>query len=403
MRRFVVLLVALAAWSAALAAPAHAAPAPPALAQQIGAALAQARASGMTAVVDIDGIGRAVSIAPGALMPPASVEKLFTLSAALLRLGPDTRFLTVVQRDGAVANGVLQGDLIVLAKGDPSLNGPGLDDLATQVVGAGIRHVSGSIVVNDRHFDRRTSQPGWKAGFLPDESGPLSAFAVDGNAWNRSPAFLNGPAVLNGDRFRDALSRQGVAVDGATRVSATSWDAVDVAIHASPTMAELARHTLKDSDNFMAELLFKEVASRFSPRTTPTAADAMWRVLAGVGVPRGVTTDGSGLSAIDRQTAANTVALIAGMERSPAADAFNSSYPIACVDGTLKTRMCGTPGAGRVTAKTGSLPGVVSLAGTTTTASGRHVRFALFLSGVDANRGRAAVDNAAVALSAFPG
>src|SRR5581483_5164961 len=143
-----------------------------------------------------------------------------------------------------------------------------------------------------------------------------------------------------------------------------------------------------DSDNFMAELLFKEVGSRFNPRTTPTTADAMWRVLAGVGVARGIATDGSGLSSSDRQTAANTVALIAGMERSPAADAFNSSYPIACVDGTLKTRMCGTPGAGRVTAKTGSLPGVVTLAGTTTTASGRHVRFAFFLSGVDGNRGR---------------
>src|SRR5581483_7609700 len=151
---------------------------------------------------------------------------------------------------------------------------------------------------------------------------PLSAFAVDGNAWNRSPAFLNGPAVLNGERFRDALSRQGVSVSGATRVGASSWDAADVATHASPTMAELVRHTVKDSDNFMAELLFKEVGSRFNPRTTPTTADAMWRVLAGVGVARGIATDGSGLSSSDRQTAANTVALIAGMERSPAADAF---------------------------------------------------------------------------------
>src|SRR5581483_3382298 len=296
MRRFVLLLVALVVWTAA---PAHAAP-PPGLAQQIGAALAQARAAGVTAVVDIDGIGRAVSIAPGTLMPPASTEKLFTTSAALLRLGPDTRFVTVVQRSGPVVGDVLQGDLVVLAKGDPSLTGPGLDDLATQVVQAGIRRVTGSIVVNDRHFDRRTTQPGWKAGFLPDESGPLSAFAVDGNAWNRSPAFLNGPAVLNGERFRDALSRQGVSVSGATRVGASSWDAADVATHASPTMAELVRHTVKDSDNFMAELLFKEVGSRFNRRTTPTTADAMGLVLAGVGVARGIAPDGSGLSSSDR-------------------------------------------------------------------------------------------------------
>ncbi|HSH23454.1 MAG TPA: D-alanyl-D-alanine carboxypeptidase, partial [Acidimicrobiales bacterium] len=68
--------------------------------------------------------------------------------------------------------------------------------------------------------------------------------------------------------------------------------------------------------------------------------------------------------------------------------------------GTLRNRLCGTPAAGRMAAKTGSLPGVVTLAGAGTTGSGRRVWFAFLLSGVrSAPKARAAVDQAVLVLA----
>jgi D-alanyl-D-alanine carboxypeptidase/D-alanyl-D-alanine-endopeptidase (penicillin-binding protein 4) len=83
---------------------------------------------------------------------------------------------------------------------------------------------------------------------------------------------------------------------------------------------------------------------------------------------------------------------------------FVAALPIACVDGTLKDRFCHTPAAGKVFAKTGTLPGVVCLAGYTTTASGRHVRFSFMLNQSDSIlAARQAIDRAVVAIVKFNG
>ena len=124
------------------------------------------------------------------LFTPASVTKLFSVAAALDSLGPDHRFETPVVRRGDVdSQGVLRGDLILLASGDPTLGGrtladgsiaftnndhtyangsekgaltspnplAGLNDLARQVAAGGIRQVTGRILVDNRLFDEEPS------------------------------------------------------------------------------------------------------------------------------------------------------------------------------------------------------------------------------------------------------
>ena len=109
---------------------------------------------------------------------------------------------------------------------------------------------------------------------------------------------------------------------------------------------------------------------------------------------------GSGLSAYDRQTAATQLALLQAADASPVAGDFRSALPVACQDGTLETRMCDTPAAGRVFAKTGTLPGVRALSGYTTTASGRSVWFSFQLTSYsNAAKARDAIDAAVVVLA----
>jgi D-alanyl-D-alanine carboxypeptidase/D-alanyl-D-alanine-endopeptidase (penicillin-binding protein 4) len=99
------------------------------------------------------------------------------------------------------------------------------------------------------------------------------------------------------------------------------------------------------------------------------------------------------------------VAWLEAMDRLPSHVALRSALAVACGDGTLRTRLCGTAAAGRLAAKTGTLPGVVTLAGyTTSTATGKKVTFAIMLANArNTGAARAAVDRAAAAVATFPG
>ncbi|MEO8946537.1 MAG: D-alanyl-D-alanine carboxypeptidase, partial [Gemmatimonadaceae bacterium] len=59
---------------------------------------------------------------PALLMVPASNMKIITASVALAQLGPDFRYSTTFATHGTLTNGVLNGDLVVTGRGDPTLS-----------------------------------------------------------------------------------------------------------------------------------------------------------------------------------------------------------------------------------------------------------------------------------------
>lgn len=123
---------------------------------------------------------------PDQLFIPASTTKLYSVACALDAFGADHRFVTPLHRRGEVTEGVLVGDLILVASGDPTFGGrtladgriaftnhdhtyangsretlltepdplAGLNDVARQVAEAGIRRVRGDVLVDDRLFDK---------------------------------------------------------------------------------------------------------------------------------------------------------------------------------------------------------------------------------------------------------
>src|SRR3954452_20011861 len=79
--------------------------------------------------------------------PPASVEKLYTTSTALLRLGPDATFDTEALASVPVTpDGTLDGDLWLRGGGDPTLTPARLDELARQIAGDGVRSIHGDVI-----------------------------------------------------------------------------------------------------------------------------------------------------------------------------------------------------------------------------------------------------------------
>jgi D-alanyl-D-alanine carboxypeptidase/D-alanyl-D-alanine-endopeptidase (penicillin-binding protein 4) len=92
------------------------------------------------------------------------------------------------------------------------------------------------------------------------------------------------------------------------------------------------------------------------------------------------------------------------VSRTPVADHVRYSLPLACGDGTLQQRFCATPAAVKVFAKTGSLDGVSTLAGYTTTASGRAVAFSFELAGCASTAAcRDAIDRAVISIVTYTG
>ncbi|HZD79054.1 MAG TPA: D-alanyl-D-alanine carboxypeptidase/D-alanyl-D-alanine-endopeptidase, partial [Actinomycetota bacterium] len=118
---------------------------------------------------------------------PASNMKLLVTTAALERLGPDYRFRTALWAAGTMEDGgVLDGDLVLAASGDPTLSerfwpsdeAP-LEALADSLLAHGIRVVRGGLVVDASAWDSTTVAGTWMVGNLPGRSSATGgAFAV---------------------------------------------------------------------------------------------------------------------------------------------------------------------------------------------------------------------------------
>jgi D-alanyl-D-alanine carboxypeptidase/D-alanyl-D-alanine-endopeptidase (penicillin-binding protein 4) len=126
----------------------------------------------------------------------------------------------------------------------------------------------------------------------------------------------------------------------------------------SPPLAEIVTTTNQASDNLAAEVLL-----RWLDPDRPL--DRLRQILTELGVnPQSYhLMDGSGLSRQNLVSPEAVVQLLAAMARSPHAQIYRESLPLAGQSGTLANRFTNTPLAGRLRAKTGTLTGVVSLAG----------------------------------------
>lgn len=372
-----------------------------ALRRRLEAALGGSTAGTVSAAVDVQGYGEVLRRGAGSPLPPASTQKNYVGLSALVRLGPTARYRTEVAARAPLVAGRVQGHVWLVAGGDPYLTMGYLRLLARSVRAAGVTHIAGDVRLDDLRYDQRRTAPGWKASFMPGQSGPLSALAIDRNRWRSDSAFLADPALPAAVRFRDYLLAEGVSVAGTVRRDPRPADARALAVHNGTPLPAAVRRALKESDNFAAELLLKELGRVVRGDGSSAGGLAAVRdVLGAHAVPVGAGSDGSGLSAHNRQTTGGQVRLLRAADGSGSGAAFRTALPLGCRDGTLKRRYCGTRAEARVSAKTGTLRGVRALSGYTTTASGRDVWFSFQLSGVtEGAKALAAIDRAVVALA----
>jgi D-alanyl-D-alanine carboxypeptidase/D-alanyl-D-alanine-endopeptidase (penicillin-binding protein 4) len=350
---------------------------------------------------------------------PASVAKLLTTSAALSRLGPDatvpTRAVSGASPDEVVLVG--GGDVLLAAgAGDPdAANGrAGLGDLA-RATAASLRERERTTVavrLDDTLFTGPALGPGvTQADVAHGFVAAVSSVAVDagrlGDA-NYAPRSAD-PALAAATAFADRLREQGIEVVGqVARAKAPARPDVLGEVRSAP-LDEVVAYTLQASDNNAAEALARLVAVDMGRATT--FADAARAVLdqvatLGVDVSGARLADGSGLSDGSALPASllTDVLVAAASGDHPELRTVLTGLPVAGLTGTLGSRFAqdeAGAGLGVVRAKTGSLLGTTSLAGTVRDRDGRLLVFAVLADAVPAtDPAREAVDDVAAALAA---
>lgn len=404
-----------------------------AVARQLAAPLGDPALAGATAsVVVADPLTGATVLdqrGSDAVMP-ASTAKLAVAVAALEVLGPQHRFTTRVLLEPGGVPGSVPG-VVLVGGGDPTLAGPKavgradpgypaparLADLAAATASAlkerGIPTTSGVAVgYDDSLFTGAPTAPGWKPVYINEgDVAPVSALEVDeGRPDPTKPPRTTDPAGLAAREFANLLAAHGVHVTGDPRPQAATPAGAQLASVSSPPMSGLVQRMLGRSDNDLAEAFGRHVAiATGRPATFAGAAAAVQATLTRLGVTTAgmAMVDASGLSRLDRLAPRTLVGLVDLVVRGgrPELASILPALPVAGFSGTLASRYTAPPAAaaaGLVRAKTGTLDGVVTLAGYLIDASGRVLSFAVVVNGLPAQatqRGESAVDRVVAALA----
>ena len=404
---------------------------------------------------------------------PASNTKLVVAAAAAALLPPDYRVRTSVYANGSVSDGIVNGDLILYGRGDPTWSercygidtlAPGACDstwtavhaIADSLRARGIRRVTGKIIGDGSYFEPVLTHWNWSTfdvnwwyaapvsglGFhdnsvdfrilpgtavdqppvitwTPDfamftfenraRTGPRDSSTTIGDNFFRHPGTLNiwaegrvalgrplriesfalpDPNLYAARALMVALQSRGITVEGGTGSTADSsryrhavcCDNPVVEYRGRP-LPDIIFPILNSSQNWFAEMLLKILGREVGGGGSwEQGLDVEKRFLIDsvkIDSAAFALDDGSGLSASNLITPRAFVQLLDYMYRHPKGAPFLAGLPRSGQRGSLLRRFIGTPLAGRVRAKTGSIARVNSLAGYVERSNGRRITFAI--------------------------
>jgi D-alanyl-D-alanine carboxypeptidase/D-alanyl-D-alanine-endopeptidase (penicillin-binding protein 4) len=395
-------IACLAALLVVLLAPAAHAAGPAATVRALDRQMSQAGTGSSALVVDLD--SGATLYARRADVPriPASVNKLYTTSAAIALYGKEGTLTTEVLGDAQPdADGVVAGNVYLRGGGDPEFSRSEARRLARILAASGLTRITNRVIGDESRFDRLRGGPD-SAYRVSEWVGPLSALSFNhGVTLARRARFQRNPPYYAAKIFTRELERAGVRVRRRARAGVAPARAQTLGEWASNRMAVIARHTNRPSDNYVAETLLKNLGADYGGHGTTAAGAAVARRQAARYGARPTIVDGSGLSRQNRTTPRDVVRLLDGLDESDIARPMRVSLAVAGKSGTLYDRMRRTAAKGRCRAKTGTLSGVSNLAGYCNAKSGARLAFAFLMSGVSTWTGHRLQDRMASSLARY--
>jgi D-alanyl-D-alanine carboxypeptidase/D-alanyl-D-alanine-endopeptidase (penicillin-binding protein 4) len=368
---------------------------------------------------------------------PASLVKLFVSGAALDRverngaLDMSTKLLS----DGEFRDGMLQGNLYLVGRGNAFLAGSDLAQMVQVLVQQGLRRVNGDIRADDTIFDTAGLQRNRRgAGYAPagalgldlhtvvvtvtptgpgspptvtveppndavrmavaarsaaTGSAPLEVVRLDdcsykitGNilldAGSRQWRFpLDDPALYAAGVLKTLLKRSGIEVSGNPGKGRAPADAAILTATAGPEIDRFIREMNVNSLNIAADnlMLLLAESGRGRPGTVKNGREVITDFLGSSGFPHGnvTITDGSGLREDNRVSAGFMAEYLRAVSRRGWFTRFRDSLPKAGMEGTTRSVLHEDA---RFRVKTGRLERSFSLAGYGSDRNGRPISFA---------------------------
>ncbi|MGY6024066.1 D-alanyl-D-alanine carboxypeptidase/D-alanyl-D-alanine endopeptidase [Streptomyces spinosirectus] len=359
------------------------------------------------AVVDVASGRRLYGTGAGDALTPASTTKIATAVAALSAMGADHRLTTRTVLEPGTK------ELVLVGGGDPTLTArakaegwASLKVLADRTAEAlkkrGLKEVTLS------YDGSLYAGPALHRIGVNVNLAPVSALVADEGRTDDSTSGpvrrVPDPAADAAGKFAAFLKSDGVRTTAPGPSKATG-KAEDVAAVSSPPLSALVERMLTNSDNDIAEALARQTAVATGKRASfDGGASAIAAQLKKLQLPlKGARFhDGSGLDRNDRLTADLLTSLLveAGDPARPELRPVLTGLPVAGFTGTLTSRYNGGA-AGVVRAKTGTLTGVNTLAGTVVDQDGRLLAFAFLASDTTSPAAaQSALDRTATALAA---
>ena len=304
---------------------------------------------------------------------PASIMKTVTIAGLLRESGPEERFHTLVYADGPIKGNTIEGDLLIVGGGDPTLGAncePQSADMAEEIIAAlrhkGITSIKGNLKIDTSLYSGPACPPSWMAGDLNEAYGTGShALNFRRNA-SGSRAVKNPESVFL-SHLSGRLRGAGINVAGGTKFGdeglTDTEESTLILDHVSDKYSEVMRSCMMRSDNLFAETFLRAFAlARGKKGSTADGASEMYEYWNAAGIPvTGVTlVDGSGLSRSNRVTANFMNGILLAMSDD---EEYASFMPLAGQEGTLSGFLKDTELDAYVAMKTGSMKGIQCYAG----------------------------------------
>ena len=324
------------------------------------------------------------------VLRPASTQKVLTAISALSIIGAGHAIQTRTYYTGSISDGTLTGDIYVVGDFDPMYSHADLKELARAIRDLGIKRVNGKIYgdASMKHADLYGN--GWCWDDVPSKYEPfLCALMVErGRVHPNFGTYSKDPSFHPAAHFAYALGQElrnlGISIDG---YGMKDYPGNGRNLHTKTvTIEQVMQRMLKNSDNLHAEAVFFQLANaaagkRCSWKDGAKQVEATLRK-AGASLTGIEVADGSGVSLYNYVTPDAQVALLRYAYKTPSIyQPFYQALPIAGVDGTLDERMQTGNAYRNVRAKTGTLEGVIALAGYVTASNGHQLAFSILING----------------------
>jgi len=237
----------------------------------------------------------------------------------------------------------------------------------------------------------------WRAQLQADFASPLEPvfrgtfpLSCGERVWNVS---VLDHATYFGAVFRALWEGANGTWSGQVRDGATPPEARRIAVNYSPPLGEVVRDINKFSNNVMARQLFLTLSADSMGPAASTDRSARlvtdWLARRSISMPELVLDNGSGLSRLERATAAGMARLLVAAFEGPLMPEFMASLPLVNVDGLTRSR---STAAGSAHMKSGQLVDVRSQAGYVRTARGRRYVLVVFVNHEKAGDGQPFLD-----------